>query len=77
MRCDGTHLSGVLLFVQMGSYFGSALCAVDLNGDGLSDLLVGAPMHTSQRDEGQVTLYLSRANVRGSVCVCVCVCISV
>ena len=28
---------------QMGSYFGSSLCAVDLNQDGLSDLLVGGP----------------------------------
>lgn len=48
---------------QMGSYFGSSLCAVDLNADGLSDLLVGAPMHSEIRDEGQVSVYLSRGNV--------------
>lgn len=48
---------------QMGSYFGSSLCAVDLNRDGLSDLLVGAPMHSEVRDEGQVSVYLSRGNV--------------
>ncbi|KAL2082997.1 hypothetical protein ACEWY4_020770 [Coilia grayii] len=47
---------------MMGSYYGSSLCAVDLNGDGLSDLLVGAPMHSQQRDEGQVTVYLSHGN---------------
>lgn len=47
----------------MGSYFGSSLCAVDLNQDGLSDLLVGAPMHSQLRDEGQVTVYLSKGNV--------------
>lgn len=47
---------------MMGSYFGSSLCAVDLNQDGLSDLLVGAPMHSSLRDEGQVSVYLSRSN---------------
>lgn len=47
----------------MGSYFGSSLCAVDLNQDGLSDLLVGAPMHSQLRDEGQVTVYLSIGNV--------------
>ncbi|CAL8257689.1 unnamed protein product [Lota lota] len=47
---------------MMGSYFGSSLCAVDLNRDGLSDLLVGAPMHTLLRDEGQVTVYLSKGN---------------
>ncbi|XP_056466048.1 integrin alpha-9 isoform X1 [Gadus chalcogrammus] len=46
----------------MGSYFGSSLCGVDLNRDGLSDLLVGAPMHSHVRDEGQVTVYLSRGN---------------
>lgn len=49
----------------MGSYFGSSLCAVDLNQDGLSDLLVGAPMHSQLRDEGQVTVYLSKGNVSG------------
>uniref|UniRef100_A0A3P8RAX4 Integrin alpha-2 domain-containing protein n=1 Tax=Astatotilapia calliptera TaxID=8154 RepID=A0A3P8RAX4_ASTCA len=47
---------------MMGSYFGSSLCAVDLNQDGLSDLLVGAPMHSQLRDEGQVSVYLSRGN---------------
>ena len=50
----------------MGSYFGSSLCAVDLNQDGLSDLLVGAPMHSQLRDEGQVSVYLSRGNVSGT-----------
>uniref|UniRef100_A0A8C7S4E8 Integrin, alpha 9 n=1 Tax=Oncorhynchus mykiss TaxID=8022 RepID=A0A8C7S4E8_ONCMY len=47
---------------MMGSYFGSSLCAVDLNRDGLSDLLVGAPMHSTLRDEGQVSVYLSKGN---------------
>ena len=47
----------------MGSYFGSSLCAVDLNADGLSDLLVGAPMFSELRDEGQVTVYINRGNV--------------
>ncbi|XP_044149240.1 integrin alpha-9 isoform X2 [Bufo gargarizans] len=47
---------------KMGSYFGSSLCAVDLNADGLSDLLVGAPMYSEVRDEGQVTVYINRGN---------------
>lgn len=46
----------------MGSYFGSSLCAVDLNMDGLSDLLVGAPMFSEIRDEGQVTVYLNQGH---------------
>uniref|UniRef100_A0A8D0HE68 Integrin subunit alpha 9 n=1 Tax=Sphenodon punctatus TaxID=8508 RepID=A0A8D0HE68_SPHPU len=47
---------------KMGSYFGSSLCAVDLNSDGFSDLLVGAPMFSEIRDEGQVTVYINRGN---------------
>ncbi|KAB0365496.1 hypothetical protein FD754_009652 [Muntiacus muntjak] len=47
---------------KMGSYFGSSLCAVDLNTDGLSDLLVGAPMFSEIRDEGQVTVYVNKGN---------------
>ncbi|CAH2283335.1 integrin alpha-9-like [Pelobates cultripes] len=47
---------------KMGSYFGSSLCAVDLNADGLSDLLVGAPMFSEVRDEGQVTVYMNSGN---------------
>ncbi|CAN2391175.1 integrin, partial [Pristimantis euphronides] len=47
---------------KMGSYFGSSLCAVDLNADGLSDLMVGAPMYSDVRDEGQVTVYINRGN---------------
>ncbi|KAM4705948.1 integrin alpha-9 [Rhinophrynus dorsalis] len=47
---------------KMGSYFGSSLCAVDLNSDGLSDLLVGAPMFSEVRDEGQVTVFINRGN---------------
>uniref|UniRef100_A0A3P8ZZS5 Integrin alpha-2 domain-containing protein n=1 Tax=Esox lucius TaxID=8010 RepID=A0A3P8ZZS5_ESOLU len=63
-RIDG--LSLVKIFQasgkMMGSYFGSSLCAVDLNRDGLSDLLVGAPMYSTLRDEGQVSVYLSKGN---------------
>ncbi|KAM4687277.1 integrin alpha-9 [Discoglossus pictus] len=47
---------------KMGSYFGSSLCAVDLNSDGLSDLLVGAPLYSEVMDEGQVTVYINQGN---------------
>ncbi|XP_017319172.1 integrin alpha-9 isoform X1 [Ictalurus punctatus] len=63
-RIDGVSL--VKVFQEsgklMGSYFGSSLCAVDLNADGLSDLLVGAPMFSEVRDEGQVSVFISRGN---------------
>uniref|UniRef100_A0A4W6DHC5 Integrin subunit alpha 4 n=1 Tax=Lates calcarifer TaxID=8187 RepID=A0A4W6DHC5_LATCA len=46
---------------ELGSYFGSSVCAVDLNADGLSDLLVGAPMATgAAREEGQVHVYINQ-----------------
>ncbi|XP_070564583.1 integrin alpha-9-like [Ptychodera flava] len=45
---------------QMGSYFGSAVCAIDLNSDGLSDLLVGAPLYATTVDEGRVYVYINR-----------------
>ncbi|XP_078464989.1 integrin alpha-9-like [Lampetra fluviatilis] len=44
---------------QLGSYFGSATCAVDLDADGLADLLVGAPQHSETRDEGRVHVFMN------------------
>lgn len=45
---------------QMGSYFGSVVCLVDLNNDKIDDLLVGAPLWMGKHaDMGQVILYLS------------------
>ena len=31
---------------QFGERFGQTLCAVDINGDGYHDLVVGAPLHS-------------------------------
>eukprot|EP00062_Callorhinchus_milii_P011610 gi/632957754/ref/XP_007894658.1/ PREDICTED: integrin alpha-E-like [Callorhinchus milii] len=43
---------------QLGSYFGSELCALDLNRDGATDyLLVGAPFYHKQGEEGIVYVY--------------------
>ncbi|XP_061091253.1 integrin alpha-4-like isoform X2 [Conger conger] len=44
---------------KLGSYFGASVCVVDLNSDGLSDLLVGAPMYSSVREEGRVYIYMN------------------
>jgi len=46
--------------VQIGSYFGSVLQTVDVNGDSITDLLlVGAPMYmgSERNEQGQVYVY--------------------
>uniref|UniRef100_A0A669CXD8 Integrin subunit alpha 4 n=1 Tax=Oreochromis niloticus TaxID=8128 RepID=A0A669CXD8_ORENI len=50
---------------ELGSYFGSSVCVVDLNADGLSDLLVGAPMATGNvREEGRVHVYINQGQAK-------------
>lgn len=58
------HNSNVCSCLQLGSYYGASVCAVDLNADGLSDLLVGAPMFSSVREEGRVYVYINQGEVR-------------
>lgn len=36
---------------NIGAYFGYSLCAVDVDGDKLDDLIIGAPMYTSANNE--------------------------
>ncbi|XP_078063112.1 integrin alpha-D-like, partial [Mustelus asterias] len=51
---------------QIGSYFGSEICPVDLNQDGQTDLLlIGAPMYHTQEHGGIVYVY--RMEDKGSV----------
>ena len=38
---------------QIGAYFGYSLCTVDVDGDKLDDLIVGAPMYTTPNNEGK------------------------
>ncbi|XP_028261856.1 integrin alpha-5-like isoform X2 [Parambassis ranga] len=66
---NGRDLTSLLNLTgeQMGSYFGYAVAATDINNDGLDDLVVGAPMFmrrgSSGRLEelGKVYVYLQRA----------------
>uniref|UniRef100_A0A8C1SH73 Integrin alpha 4 n=1 Tax=Cyprinus carpio TaxID=7962 RepID=A0A8C1SH73_CYPCA len=56
--------SDVRFCSQLGSYYGASVCAVDLNADGLSDLLVGAPMFSSVREEGRVHVYINQGEAK-------------
>lgn len=47
---------------QMGEYFGAAICAVNLNGDTLDDLIVGAPLHSKYSDEGKIYVFINKGN---------------
>ncbi|XP_037089732.1 LOW QUALITY PROTEIN: integrin alpha-PS3-like [Pollicipes pollicipes] len=46
---------------SLGEYFGAAVLAADLNGDGLSDVVVGAPMFGSGSapEQGRVHVFLN------------------
>lgn len=45
--------------LQIGSYFGSVLCPVDVDADGVTDLLlVGAPMYMSEEKSETGRVYL-------------------
>ncbi|XP_048383708.2 integrin alpha-1 isoform X2 [Stegostoma tigrinum] len=50
---------------QIGSYFGSTVCAIDIDKDSLTDiLLVGAPMYmgTEKEEQGRVYVYNLKEN---------------
>ncbi|XP_071021805.1 integrin alpha-5-like [Oncorhynchus clarkii lewisi] len=65
---NGTDLKSILNYTgeQMGSYFGYTVSTADINNDGMSDLLVGAPMYMTRGSDGRleevgrVYLYLQR-----------------
>ncbi|XP_064089032.1 integrin alpha-PS3-like [Macrobrachium nipponense] len=51
----------VLRGSQVGENFGTALVSADVNGDGLSDLIVGCPVYFEDRDPGmgRIEIFLS------------------
>nr|XP_033793127.1 integrin alpha-5 [Geotrypetes seraphini] len=53
---NGTDLKSLYNFSgeQMASYFGYAVAATDVNGDGLDDLLIGAPLLMEKTPDGRV-----------------------
>uniref|UniRef100_A0A8C8VKN1 VWFA domain-containing protein n=1 Tax=Pelusios castaneus TaxID=367368 RepID=A0A8C8VKN1_9SAUR len=58
-----------LLGEQIGSYFGGTLCAVDLDRDGNTDVvLVGAPMYHTPQNGGRV--YVCPINWPGATLIC-------
>ncbi|KAM5267767.1 integrin alpha-4 isoform 2-T5 [Hipposideros larvatus] len=59
IEAKGLNILHVMKGKKLGSYFGASVCAVDLNADGFSDLLVGAPMQSIIREEGRVFVYIN------------------
>ncbi|CAH3015809.1 unnamed protein product [Porites evermanni] len=45
--------------IPTGTYFGGVICAVDLDNNQFTDVLVGAPYFTHVKDEGRVYIYLN------------------
>lgn len=44
----------------MGENFGSAVMVLDVNGDGLDDIIVGAPLYSYTMNEGRTYVFVNR-----------------
>ncbi|XP_022123941.2 integrin alpha-PS3 [Pieris rapae] len=68
---DPIKIKAKLVGDQLGSYFGATLCCTDINGDGVIDLLVGAPNYVHKNDtitydQGAVFVYLTEQRFQDS-----------
>ncbi|XP_041988491.1 integrin alpha-PS3-like [Aricia agestis] len=59
------HVKARIRGKQLGSYFGASLLCTDVNGDGVTDLLVGAPNFVTKNgglpyDQGAVFVYITK-----------------
>ena len=86
----GANLTGKVIFLtgrtmgqlhnltgsQVGAYFGHAVAVCDVNGDGLDDVIIGAPLHTDfslsggRYETGRIYVVYQNREVRARVCVC-------
>lgn len=56
---------------QIGAYFGYSMCVVDVDGDKLDDLVIGAPMYTDPNNEGRYEMGRVYVMFQGKyVCYC-------
>ncbi|WAQ94426.1 ITA4-like protein, partial [Mya arenaria] len=60
-ECDGLTVMDVSRDRQHGAKFGATVAAIDINDDGIDELLVGAPLYSgSYPEEGRVFIYTSK-----------------